>query len=120
MVREWWVAHDRMAPPPLEILPRLGIVIEPDGEPVCAAWLYMDNSVGVCFVEFPVTKPGLSLTEMRLAFAVGVQFLKLEAAALGYGVMMVRTLPGLARVLASMGFRRGGEGLVCMETLTTA
>ena len=102
-VEEWHSGHGTF-PPIEQILPRLGIVIERAGQAFAAMWLYMDNSVGVCFPEHVVTKPGISLRDAREALLVGLGFLRETSRAMGYGVMMVNTLPGIARVLRSEGF----------------
>jgi hypothetical protein len=60
MIAKWCEAHHYMGIPNA-ILPRLGVVVQADGEDVAALWLYMDNSCGVAFAEHPITKGGLSL-----------------------------------------------------------
>ena len=49
-VADWFALHGAVAPPKA-VLPKLGIVCQQDGEDVAALWLYMDNSVGVCWAE---------------------------------------------------------------------
>ncbi len=46
MACEWWKAHGWEAVPAV-ILPKLGAVAVIEDVPVAAAWLYMDNCVGV-------------------------------------------------------------------------
>lgn len=118
---EWHEGHGGAAPP-AELLPRLGIVVlETDGgesEDLGALWLYMDNSVGVCFVDHIVTRPGLALAKARRALLFGLAFLKERAAAMDYGLMLVHTRPAIARTLRPAGFREDKRDLVAMWTLT--
>lgn len=103
MVEGWH--HGHHTNPPLEaILPKLGVVTEKDGEPMSALWLYMDNSVGVCFPEHAITRPGLSITFACMSMVVALNFLKQTASAMNYGIMLVNTLPGIARILKHEGF----------------
>ncbi|CAN5773531.1 hypothetical protein BH09VER1_BH09VER1_46280 [soil metagenome] len=120
-LEEWHEGHGGMAPPGA-LLPKLGIVVfETNGgeqEDVAALWLYMDNSVGVCFVEHVVTRPGLTLAGARGALLFGLTFLKERAMAMNYGLMLVHTRPAIARVLRGAGFREDKRDLVAMWTLT--
>lgn len=114
MIQEWHHRHGKIAPPS-QILPRLGVVVsDGDGE-MAALWMYMDNSVGVCFPEHAVTRPGLSLGQARAALLMALDFLRSEARVLGYGVMLINTLPAFARVLRRAGlFIEAGRHKVTM------
>jgi len=55
---QWWSGHG-WEPVPAVVLPKLGMMVVDDEAPICAAWLYMDNSVGVSMLEWLVTnRPG--------------------------------------------------------------
>lgn len=41
------------------ILPPLGVIVEHEGEPIGAMWCYESFGIGVAFLEFPCTKPGI-------------------------------------------------------------
>ena len=56
VVSEWWKAHG-WPPVPQYMLPKLGIMVERDGLPCLAGWVYMDNSCGVCMLEWVVSNP---------------------------------------------------------------
>lgn len=119
MIEEWYHGHDK-PPVPFAMLPKLGIVVyrEKTKEDVAALWLYMDNSIGVCFVESVVTKPKLSLKDAKLAIHRGLDFLKKEALELGYGIMLLRTYPSIAKCVKKMGFIEDERGpLVGMTCL---
>lgn len=98
MVEEWHGCHGTTAPPKA-ILPRLGVVAVAEGRDHAALWLYMDNSVGVCFPEHAVTRPGLGMREARESLLQALDFLKKEASVLGYGFMIINTPRAFARVL---------------------
>ena len=116
IVEEWWNAHGWTAVPEV-MLPKLGVVAfyaQNKIEDAAAAWLYMDNSTGVCFAEYPITKAGLSVALMTSALRCALDFLKQEARINGYWIMRVFTIPPLARLLKAEGFRKDTEGLIGM------
>jgi hypothetical protein len=119
MIQEWAAGHKRPAPPPA-MLPKLGIVAfrGSNQEDVAALWLYMDNSVGVSFLEWAYTKPGISASEAQKALLTIVGFFKQQAASMDYGVMIAHTVPALARTLTKNGFHSTGTGLECLFSLT--
>lgn len=104
MVSEWWGDHGH-GEFPASLLPPVGVVAEQEGEPIAACWLYMAVGVGVCWLEYPVSKPGLSVRAARTAFAALVGALEDIARTHDYGLMMAHTLPPIARVMEGFGFR---------------
>lgn len=108
MVAQWCRDHGH-AGIPNAILPKLGVVVQADGEDIAALWLYMDNSCGVAFAEHPVTKGGLSPKLAKSALICAIEFLKVEAAANGYHTIIIRTLPALARWANDAGFVKDSE-----------
>lgn len=117
MVSEWFDSHGAM-PCPKQMLPKLGIIVERGGIPEAAMWLYMDNSVGVCFLERCVTRPGLSVAHASESLLSGVRYMKVAAAEMDYGVMFLRAYPGLARFAKKEGFFEDDRTVVSMVTLT--
>lgn len=120
MVRAWWLGHGERALNPL-VLPKLGIVVHEganERREVAALWLYLDNSVGVCFLHLAVTAPGLSLREARAALRTGIEFLKQRAAAMDYGLMLMTTYPAIARIVKQFGFETDERPAVCLSALT--
>lgn len=103
MVSGWWQDHcgDEL---PLALLPPVGLVVEADGGPVCACWLYLAAGIGVCWLEWPVARPGLTLRESCAAFSHAVECLEEIARTHDYGVMVAHTLPPIARMMKGMGF----------------
>jgi len=113
MIMRWCVDHGHVGIP-ANVLPKLGVVVQADGEDIAAVWLYMDNSTGVCFAEHPITKGGISVRLAKNALTLAMNFLKAEAKINGYWVMRVFTLPAISRFLKSVGFKKDGDGFVSM------
>lgn len=55
IIYRWWRAHGSFPPEP-EHLSGTGIVVEADGKPVCAGFLYKTDSK-ICVFEFVVSDP---------------------------------------------------------------
>lgn len=119
MLREWWEARGRSTVPIAPMLPKLGVIASDDSGDCAAAFLYMDNSVGVCWIEYPVTRPGMPLSETRQVMGEITAFLKQSAAAMGYGLMVAYTLPAIARELRRLGFAEMRRDMVMMVAPTS-
>jgi len=117
---EWWTGHGWPAVPQA-ILPLLGIVANDGESPVAAAWLYMDNSVGVSMLEWIVTDPEAPARKSAVALSRIVGFAKEEAAHLGYSVMLTTCRqPSLAKLLTRSGFTETDANMIhLVTTLTT-
>ncbi len=82
LVNSWWNArhgesmHEGLFPP-------LGVIVESDGEAVAALWCYEAYGIGVCHLENPVTRPGLSFGEARRAMGFAIEACVLTAKAHG-------------------------------------
>lgn len=112
MVERWWNERN---PEPLHLalLPPLCVIVENSCGPVAFLACFESFGVGVAFLEFPVSVPGLSLKDARsaLLFAVAsvIQLAGTGAGAAGeYKIFRVSTLPGIARVLRRFGFNPDG------------
>lgn len=112
-IMQWCADHGHVGIP-ANVLPKLGVVVQADGEDVAALWMYMDNSTGVCFAEYPVTKAGVGLKLARRAFVTALDFLKSEARINGYWLLRVTTLPAIARILSGQGFVVDNSNMVSM------
>jgi len=112
MLAGWWRMHEWPALP-AAILPKLGIVVEHAGEPVCAAFLYMDNSVGVCMMEWLTTNPEAPLKQIPTAIRVLIDFLGQRASEMGYGIMLTTCRQAaLARVFQKNGFEQTDDSVI--------
>ncbi len=56
-VSSWWLGRGDVFSE--TILPPLGVLVEQDGERLAALWCYESFGIGVAFLEFPCTAPGL-------------------------------------------------------------
>jgi len=117
MISDWFATHGAKCPPK-QLLPRLGVVGQMDGEDVAALWLYMDNSVGVCWAEYPVTRPKLKLSQTREVLKHLFVYLRRVACSNAYPIMRVTTIPAIARYLEQFGFKADMTGLVSMVGVT--
>jgi hypothetical protein len=104
LVSSWWDMHAHGSALVEALLPPVGVVVEHEGNPICACWLYMAVNVGVCWLEYPVSKPGLTLHEAKDAFHLAIQTLEKAAKDMDYNVMMAHTLPSIARTMRAFGF----------------
>lgn len=74
MVSAWWKAHrGETAILPMGELPPLGMILELDGAPAAALWCYETYGTPVAFLEWPVSRPLLSLETARMAFSALIQ-----------------------------------------------
>lgn len=108
---EWWRLHG-WEPVPAAVLPKLGAIAMLEGVPVAAAWLYMDNSVGVCWLEWLVTNPQATPKQSLIGINTVIQFLREQAVSFDYGVMMTTCRQAsLVRVYEKNGFTKSDEGV---------
>jgi hypothetical protein len=113
MLLKWWQGHGWQGVPEA-ILPKLGVVWEDDGRPVAAAWLYMDNSIGVCMLEWLVADPEAPGKAVLTAIRHITRFLQERASELNYNVMLTTCRQeSLARVYEKIGgFTRTDDGMI--------
>ncbi len=106
-VEEWYDFH-RSAQLPLGLIPPTGVMVEDDVGPCAVLYYYLYLGVGICRVEWPISRPGLSLAQAGECFAFAVQAVEAAIKDLegGYGVLVADTLPGIARVMERHGFQR--------------
>lgn len=116
MVRDWWAGHG-WTPVPLNILPKLGVIAyeaKPEGNTdTAAAWLYMDNSIGVCMLEWTVTRPGCTGRAAVAAIQALTEYLTLAAREMNYFIMLTTAKqPSLCRLHERNGFIRTDDQMV--------
>lgn len=113
----WWKGHGQ-TPVPEAFLPKLGYISYRDGEPVCAAWVAMSNSHGVCYMEFFVTNPDFKahkLAATRDLFTVVKNTLK----ELGYSIMFAAVDSESKAVAAErFGFTRLSNDMIHLVAKT--
>jgi len=113
MVCAWWAGHGWNAVPQA-FLPKLGVVAYvTDGdksEDTAAAWLYMDNSSPVCWLEYMVSNPKANAGRAVKSLRHLDSFLTGEAKALGYHAMMTTCRQdSLVKFHAKNGFTKTDE-----------
>lgn len=103
MISEWRRVHK--APElPETIIPPLAIIAECDGEPIAFACCYQSYGIGVCFLEWLTTRPGLRALQAReaLAHVIG----GIEACTKDTHGLMFGYAPGqIARESSRFGFK---------------
>lgn len=104
LVNQWWERHNAHALPET-LLPPLGVIVERDGQPVGALWCYESFGIGVCFLEWPCSAPGLGMKEAARVFGYAVEACITVAKAHGdNSIFRCSTLPAIARILPRLGF----------------
>jgi len=112
MVQQWWVEHG-WTPVPFGMLPKLGVIWGADGDDLAAGWLYMDNSVGVCMLEWVVSNPVAPGAGVVRAISHIVKFLSAEAIRLNYSVMLTTCRQeSLARLYERQGFKKTDSEMI--------
>jgi hypothetical protein len=56
IIKDFWIGHNWTAVP-IELLPITGIVIQKEDHIYCAAWLYVDQTAPIGWMEWIVTNP---------------------------------------------------------------
>ena len=118
LVKGWVEAHSGDSVFAETLLPPVGVIVERGGEPVGACWVYLSAGIGVGFLEWPVTKPGLGLGESLqiMGFALGV----LESIARGhdYGALIATTPAVIGKFLEKdFGFVKIGDRVQLLKRL---
>lgn len=106
MVSGWWQAHDK-GDFYETLLPPLGVIVSRGGVDVGAMWCYECFGIGVCFLEYALSAPGLSLHESQAHLSFAIESLVTMAKEHGdFSIFRCHTTPSIARILPGMGFHR--------------
>ncbi len=102
-------------PPPLEWLPAGGFIVADDQGDIASLHVYLDNSRGVAFPHWICFAARLSLREKKEAgrqlVAVGEGWLR----EIGYSLMIMQTVRGVAAILERLGFHANEREAVTMH-----
>ena len=110
LVESWVNAHAREAVFAETTIPPVGVIVESDGEPVAACWLYLSAGIGVGFLEMPVTRPGTKLEDAVTFLGHALAALEEIARSHNYGVLMATTPKGIGHVLMrKFGYKLVGD-----------
>lgn len=113
-ISRWWIERDGV-PPPKAVLPKLGLIVGKEGKDIAAGFLYMDNSVGVCMLEWVVTNPDATAFESARAIRDLVAFMGERALEMDYGVMLTSCRQrSLARLYGGAGFAETDKDVIHM------
>jgi hypothetical protein len=109
-VSSWWEGRGGMFAE--TILPPLGVIVERGGERLAAMWCYESFGIGVAFLEFPCTKPGLppGLAARALAWAENAIVTILRAGG-EHKIVMAHTRPNIAKSMRRLGYCIAAEGM---------
>jgi len=111
MLTRWWKAHGWPGVS-AAILPKLGLIIEDNGQPIVAGFVYMDNSVGVAFLEWVVGAPEATGRQIVAGIGTLIDFAGKRVLELDYGVLLTATnKEALIRLYEKNGFQKTDEGL---------
>ena len=111
MLARWWQAHGWPGVSQA-ILPKLGLILEDNGAPVVAGFVYMDNSVGVAFLEWVVGSPNASGKQIVAGIGHLIEFAGRRVKEMGYGVLLTACKQdALVRLYEKNGFEKTDDGL---------
>lgn len=81
----WWDKHPQWKPVPEEWLPKVGFVVDSDGSPICAGFLYFTNST-IAWLEYIVSDPDSDKETRSEAVDVLINQLTTQAIKVGFKV----------------------------------
>lgn len=115
MVAEWWEGHG-WSPVPQIFLPKLGVIAYvkngDDKTDLAAAWLYMDNSVGVSILEWMVANPKASAIKCVRGINAISNYLQQAAKSMNYAVMLTTCKQeSLGKLHERNGFQKTDTGM---------
>jgi hypothetical protein len=110
-VSSWWQGRGEMFAE--TILPPLGVVVEQAGEMIAALWCYESFGIGVAFLEFPCTKPGIppGLAFRGLAWAEHAIITILRSKG-GHKLVRAFAQPRHAVAMRRMGYQQDRESCI--------
>jgi hypothetical protein len=116
-VKEWWEGHGWNALPAV-MLPKLGVMAFTEQHGLAAGWLYMDNSCGVCMLEWLVTNPEVKGTGTVRGLKHVCEFLTKQAKSFGYTIMLTTCRQdSLARFHERNGFQTTDSEMIHLVKL---
>ena len=119
MLDRWWREHTSKTVLIESVLPPVGVVVEQDGEPVAALWVYLSVGVGIAFIENPVTKPGLTFVEASEVMGCAMRAIEAICKTHDYGMLRINAPDRIARWLQrNCGFNPVGDRVQLVKFLT--
>jgi hypothetical protein len=116
---KWWKAHGWPVLP-VEALSPCAVVVEENGEPIAAAWLYLALGCGLSWMEYVVTNPHNSPKKSLNAIEELCNSVRVVAKSLNYGrVITSCRQKSLARTLEKRcGFRKTDDDVTHLISVT--
>lgn len=111
-IASWWTGHGCF-PVPCESLPPTSAVAFWDDKPIAAAWVYLDNAVGVCLLAWPVARPDACARAKLKALNMVIDYLtKHVKEDLGYSVVIsLSSVDSITRLLEHHQFTPVDKGV---------
>ena len=112
VISPWWEGHTGNIVPEA-VLPKLGTVVEDDdGNPLAAAWLYMDNSIGVAWMSWLVSNPEIGPIKSVKAITLVLNSIEELCKEFNYGCLFTMTdRKGVGSFLGRNGFTANHSGM---------
>ena len=111
VISPWWEAHGGKIVPE-EILPQCAVVVEYNDKLAAAAWLYMDNSVGVAWMSWMVTNPEFGPIKAAKSLTVLLKGMEELCSEFNYGLLFTSSnSKGVGQWLARQGFSQNHQGM---------
>ena len=110
-IRHWWTLHGQPEVPK-NVLPKCGVVVKDKRQMVCAAWLYLDNTVAVAWMAWLVSNP--TLPAMTVLRGLKELISGIEAVCTSQNRSLLFTMtdrPALGRLLQREGFVANHSGM---------
>lgn len=109
MLAQWAEYHGRALQ--TNMLPPLGVIVERDGKPEAALFVYLSVGIGVAFLEHAITRPLLKPRQAResLIHATNAIIAAASEQGDGYRAFVAYTVPAIARTLKRNGWSDTGQ-----------
>jgi hypothetical protein len=122
-ILQQWIAAQHGTPPPITILPTLGVIAFQGQTPIATAFAYLDaTGSGVAFIEWIFSNPGAPAFLAGRAVGACIDFLEQQCTKLNYGTLFIATANNrLAQHLPKLGFLHTESGIhLHQKTLVTS
>ena len=110
-IAEWWKAHGA-AVVPHAALAKTGCIAYDDDVPCAAAFLYMDNSVALGLLAWPIVNPDVRGQQKFDGLNHCVKWITMHAENNGYDhIISMSAVPSMSRLIKAHGFMEAVKGV---------
>jgi hypothetical protein len=114
-ISRWWSSGVGSGMFQETILPPLGVVVESYGTRIAALWCYECLGIGVAFLAFACTRPGLSASQALPALFMGETTIASVLKARGRPSLLVAHVrPGVAQQMRRIGYAPAADNLMLL------